>query len=150
MTDKLNLPEFELKISEQDGKKTVWDPVRKLWTALTPEEYVRQGFVSFLVNYKGIPVSHIANEHSIVLNGMSRRCDSVVFDRAGTPKMIVEYKASSVNISQKVFEQIARYNLVLHVDYLVVSNGLMHYCVKMDYEHRSFAFLQDIPDYSSL
>jgi hypothetical protein len=81
---------------------------------------------------------------------MSRRCDSVVYDRAGQPKVIVEYKRPTVAITQKVFDQIARYNLVLHVDYLIVSNGLKHYCVKMEYPTGKYTFLQDIPNYSDL
>jgi len=150
MTDNLNLPPFEPKISEQAGKITIWDPIRKIWTALTPEENVRQAFLSYLVNHKGYPASHIANEQSIELNGMSRRCDSVIYDKSGTHKVIVEYKAPTVTISQKVFDQIARYNLVLHVDYLIVSNGLKHYCVKMEYPTGKYVFLRDIPDYASL
>ena len=150
MSDNLKLPPFELKISEQDGKTVVWDPVRKRWTAFTPEENVRQAFVSYLVNHKGYPISHISNEQAIELNGMSRRCDSVVYDKAGQPKVIVEYKAPTVTISQKVFDQIARYNLVLHVDYLIVSNGLKHYCIKMEYPTGKYCFLQDIPTYDEL
>ena len=150
MIQNLNLPPFEPKISEQDGKISVWDPVRKLWTAFTPEENVRQAFVSYLVSYKGYPISHIANEQGIELNGMSRRCDSVVYDKTGQPKVIVEYKAPTVSLSQKVFDQIARYNLVLHVDYLIVSNGLKHYCVKMEYPTGKYCFLQDIPTYDEL
>lgn len=150
MIQNLNLPPFDPKISEQDGKISVWDPVRKLWTSLTPEENVRQSFVSYLVSYKGYPISHIANEQGIELNGMSRRCDSVVYDKSGQPKVIIEYKAPTVTLSQKAFDQIARYNLVLHVDYLIVSNGLKHYCVKMDYTAGKYTFLQDIPSYTSL
>ena len=150
MTDNLNLPPFEPKISEQAGKPQIWDPVRKLWTPLTPEEHVRQAFVAYLVNYKNYPISLIANEQAISLNSMSRRCDSVVYDKAGQPKVIVEYKRPTVAITQKVFDQIARYNLVLHVDYLIVSNGLKHYCVKMEYPTGKYTFLQDIPNYSGL
>ena len=150
MTDNLNLPPFEPKISEQAGKTSVWDPVRKLWTPLTPEEHVRQAFISYLVNYKDYPISHIANEQAISLNSMSRRCDSVVYDKTGQPKVIVEYKRPTVAITQKVFDQIARYNLVLHVDYLIVSNGLKHYCVRMDYNAGKYTFLQDIPTYAEL
>ena len=150
MTDNLNLPPFNPKISEQAGKYSVWDPIRKIWTALTPEEQVRQAFVSYLINYKGYRMSHIANEQAIELNGMSRRCDSVVYDKAGSPKVIVEYKRPTVTISQKVFNQIASYNLVLHVDYLIVSNGLKHYCVRMDYDAGSYTFLKDIPSYAEL
>ena len=150
MTDNLNLPPFELKISEQDSKTSVWDPVRKVWTAFTPEERVRQAFVSYLINYKDFPASHIANEQAIELNGMSRRCDSVIYDKTGQPKVIVEYKAPTVTLSQKVFDQISRYNLVLHVDYLIITNGLKHYCVKMEYPTGKYSFLQDIPAYSEL
>ena len=150
MIQNLNLPPFEPKISERADKTVVWDPVRMLWTPLTPEECVRQAFVSYLINYKDYPLSHIANEQAIELNGMSRRCDSVIYDRTGTPKVIVEYKRPSVNISQKVFDQIARYNIVLHVDYLIVSNGLKHYCVRMDYTAGKYVFLQDIPTYTEL
>ncbi|HOD68542.1 MAG TPA: type I restriction enzyme HsdR N-terminal domain-containing protein [Bacteroidaceae bacterium] len=146
----LNLPFFEAKISEQDGKRTIWDPIRKVWTALTPEEQVRQAFVSYLVNYKGVPLSHIANEQTIDLNGMKRRCDSVVYNRAGNPAVIVEYKSPAVTITQKVFDQISRYNIVLRVDYLMVSNGLKHYCVRMNYDAGTYSFLTDIPDYSQL
>ena len=150
MIHNLNLPPFEPKISEQDGKTTIWDPVRKLWTALTPEEHVRQAFISYLINYKGYPASHIANEQSISLNSMSRRCDSVVYDKTGTPKVIIEYKRPTVAITQKVFDQIARYNLVLHVDYLIVSNGVKHFCVQMNYNVGIYTFLQDIPQYAVL
>lgn len=150
MTQNLNLPPFEPKISYQDDKTVIWDPVRKQWTALTPEEHVRQAFVSYLINGKGYPASHIANERTISLNTMSRRCDTVVYDKAGTPKVIVEYKRPTVTITQKVFDQIARYNLVLHVDYLIVSNGLKHYCVKMDYAAGRYSFLRDIPSYAEL
>ena len=150
MIDNLNLPPFEPKISEQAGKTSVWDPVRKLWTPLTPEEHVRQAFVSYLINYKGYPASHISNEQAIELNSMSRRCDTVVYDKSGTPKVIVEYKRPSVTITQKVFNQISRYNLVLHVDYLIISNGLKHYCVKMEYPTGTYTFLQDIPNYAEI
>lgn len=150
MIDNLNLPPFDPKISEQAGKYVIWDPIRKLWTTLTPEEQVRQAFVSYLINYKGYPASHIANEQAIELNSMSRRCDSVIYDKAGAAKVIVEYKRPTVAISQKVFNQIARYNLVLHVDYLIISNGLKHYCIKMEYPTGSFTFLQDIPDYADI
>ena len=147
MTDNLNLPPFEPKISEQAGKIVIWDPIRKMWTAFTPEENVRQAFVSYLVNHKGYPASHISNEQSIELNGMSRRCDTVIYDKTGQPKVIVEYKRPTVTITQKVFDQISRYNLVLHVDYLIITNGLKHYCVKMDYDAGTYTFQKDIPVY---
>lgn len=118
--------------------------------ALTPEEWVRQHFVHYLINMKGYPQPLMANEISLSLNGMSRRCDTVLYNRDLTARMIVEYKAPNIEISQKAFTQISHYNLVLKVDYLIVSNGLNHYCCKMDYAGQRYAFLQHIPDYSEL
>ena len=104
----------------------------------------------FLIEHKGYPQSLMANEVQLKLNGMGRRCDTVVYDRTLRPRVIVEYKAPSVSITQKVFEQICRYNMVLQVDYLIVSNGLAHYCCRIDYSTRSYTFLQEIPEYKDL
>lgn len=146
----LNLPPYEIKIIEREGKRQIFDPLRKSYVALTPEEWVRQHFVNYLLQYKGYPSSLTANEVGITLNGMSRRCDTVIYDKNLKPRAIVEYKASSVKITKEVFAQISRYNLVLRVDYLIISNGLQHYCCKMNYENNSFAFLQEIPDYDTV
>ncbi len=143
----LNLPPFEKKITEKDGKPFIFDVIRRQYVALTPEEWVRQHFVHFLINDKGFPQSLMANEVQLKLNGMSRRCDTVVYDRTLRPRVIIEYKAPSVNITQQVFDQICRYNMVLHVDYLIVSNGLIHYCCKMDYTTGNHTFLKEIPEY---
>lgn len=146
----LNLPPYEKKITKKDDKPFILDVIRRQYVALTPEEWVRQNFVHFLIEYKGYPQSLMANEVQLKLNGMSRRCDTVVYDRTLRPRVIVEYKAPSVSITQKVFEQICRYNLVLQVDYLIVSNGLAHYCCRIDYPTRSYTFLQEIPEYKDL
>jgi len=147
----LNLPPQELKVvHNDDGSTNIWDFIRQKWVALTPEENVRQHFVHWLNTERGIPATHMANEVSINLNGLSRRCDTVIFDAALNPKIIVEYKAPSVPITRKVFEQICRYNLVLKVDYLIVSNGLKHYCVRMKYSENSFEFLPNIPFYEDI
>jgi type I site-specific restriction endonuclease len=146
----LNLPPYEIKIIEREGKRQIFDPLRKSYVALTPEEWVRQHFVNYLLQYKGYPSSLTANEVGITLNGMSRRCDTVIYDKNLKPRAIVEYKASSVKITKEVFAQISRYNLVLRVDYLIISNGLQHYCCKMNYTNNSFTFMQDIPDYNTL
>lgn len=146
----LNLPPYEKKITKKDDKPFILDVIRRQYVALTPEEWVRQNFVHFLIEYKGYPQSLMANEVQLKLNGMSRRCDTVVYDRTLRPRVIVEYKAPSVSITQKVFEQICRYNMVLQVDYLIVSNGLAHYCCLIDYPTRSYTFLQEIPEYQSL
>jgi type I site-specific restriction endonuclease len=146
----LNLPPYEIKITEREGKRQIFDPLRKSYVALTPEEWVRQHFVNYLLQYKGYPASLTANEVGITLNGMSRRCDTVIYDKSLKPRAIVEYKAPSVKITKEVFAQISRYNLVLRVDYLIISNGLQHYCCKMNYSNNSFTFMQDIPDYNTL
>ena len=146
----LNLPAYEAKISEENGKLRIFDPLRKCYVALTPEEWVRQHFVNYLVNHKGYPATLTANEVAIRLNETSRRCDTVVYDKQLQPRVIVEYKAPTVKITKEVFAQISCYNLVLKVDYLIISNGLQHYCCKMDYEKQSFTFLQEIPEYSTI
>lgn len=146
----LNLPAYETRMCSRDGKAMIFDPLRKAYVALTPEEWVRQHFVNFLTNFKGYPATLMANEVAIMLNGMKRRCDTVVYDKELRPRVIVEYKAPSVKITKEVFAQISRYNLTLQVDYLIVSNGLRHYCCKMDYEKGSFTFLQEIPEYRNI
>ena len=146
----LNLPPYEKKITKKGDKPFILDVIRRQYVALTPEEWVRQNFVHFLIEHKGYPQSLMANEVQLKLNGMSRRCDTVVYDRTLRPRVIVEYKAPSVSITQKVFEQICRYNMVLRVDYLIVSNGLAHYCCRIDYSTRSYTFLQEIPAYKDL
>ena len=146
----LNLPGFAPKVAEKDGKRTIFDPVRQKYVALTPEEWVRQHFVHFLIAHKGYPVSLMANEVLLNLNGTKKRCDTVLYRRNLTARMIVEYKAPHIEITQAVFDQITRYNMVLKVDYLIVSNGMQHYCCRMDYAHQSYTFLQDIPDYNAL
>ncbi len=146
----LNLPKYEVKVERRGEKAYIWDSLRRQYIALTPEEWVRQHFVQFLVTHKSYPAALLANEVTLQLNGMKRRCDTVLYDRTVKPRMIIEYKAPEVAITQKVFDQIGRYNLVLQVDYLVVSNGLEHYCCKMDYTGQSYAFLKDIPGYGDL
>lgn len=146
----LNLPVFDAKIAVRNGKKVIFDVIRRRYVVLTPEEWVRQHFVHFLLTYKGYPQALMANEVQLQLNGTKKRCDTVLYWRDLTARMIVEYKAPEIEITQAVFDQITRYNMVLKVDYLVVSNGMRHYCCRMDYERNSYTFLKDIPDYSSL
>lgn len=145
----LNLPAQKLKVRRcSDGTVQIFDAFRCKWVALTPEEWVRQNFSSWLCNEKKYVPSFMANEIGISLNGTRRRCDTVVFDSNLKPLMIVEYKAPSVSITQPVFDQIARYNIVLNAPYLTVSNGLSHYCCR--YSGGSYAFLREIPDYDAL
>ncbi len=146
----LNLPTFEAKVKVKDGKRVIFDPVRCKFVALTPEEWVRQHFVNYLIQYKGYPKELMANEVSLKLNSTSKRCDTVLYDRFLTPLMIIEYKSPFVKITRAVFDQITRYNMALHVRYLVVSNGINHYCCKIDYKDLTYSFLKEIPAYGSL
>ena len=146
----LNLPGFAPKVAEKDGKRTIFDPVRQKYVALTPEEWVRQHFVNYLITRKSYPKELLANEVLVKLNGTSKRCDTVAYNRFLEPLVIVEYKAPHINITNTVFDQIARYNMVLRVEYLIVSNGLNHYCCKIDYNNRAYTFLEGIPAYNEL
>ena len=146
----LNLPDYSslIRINSENG--TVFDSFRKKSVKLTPEEWVRQNFLLYLTNEKDYPVGLLSVEMGLTLNNLSRRCDIVAFDNLGKPRVIVECKAATVKITQKTFDQIAAYNLKLQVDYLIVTNGLNHYCCKMNYSDNSYEFLQEIPNYNEL
>ena len=146
----LNLPAFETKITFRDEKRVIFDVIRKRYVALTPEEWVRQHFVHFLIDHKQYPSALLANEVLLNLNGTKKRCDTVLYTRDLSAKMIIEYKAPHIEITQSVFDQITRYNMVLKVDYLIVSNGMQHFCCRMDYASGKYIFLEDIPDYPQL
>lgn len=143
----LNLPSFDIKIRREDNRAVVLDPLRRRWVALTPEEWVRQHFVNLLVSEKHYPATLVANEVQLSVGEKVMRADTVVYDRTLRPRMIVEYKAPTVAITQKVFDQISVYNLLLRVDYLAVSNGRQHYVCRMDYDNEKYSFLEDLPDY---
>lgn len=129
---------------------TIYDTLRRKYVKLTPEEWVRQHFVHMLVERKGYPGALMANEVALKVGEKLLRADTVLYDSRLRPRMIIEYKAPHVAITQAVFDQIATYNLLLRVDYLVVSNGLSHYCCRMDYGNRQYRYLQDIPLYAEL
>ena len=145
----LNLPLADLKIKEQRGKATVFDRLRKQYVRLTPEEWVRQHFIHYLIEHKGYPEGLLANEVDVSLGNVSKRCDTVLYDTFLQPRMIIEYKAPTVAVSQKTFDQILRYNLSLHAPWLIVSNGLQHFCCSVDANGQA-AFEQEIPDYQTL
>lgn len=147
---RLNLPPFEIKLRGSKAQPQIFDILRKKYIALTPEEWVRQHFVHFLVEHKGYPAALMANEIQLKVGEKTLRADSVLYSRDLKPRMIIEYKAPHIPITQKVFDQISIYNMLLHVDYLVVSNGLQHYICKMDYNDKKYLFLEDIPDYEEL
>ncbi len=146
----LNLPYANTKIVVRNEKQMVFDFLRKRFVALTPEEWVRQQFTHFLVEHKGYPAMFIGNEITLSVGRLSRRCDSVVFNKSAEPVMIIEYKAPTVKITQTVFEQICSYNIALHAPYLTVSNGLQSYCCRIDKEANTYEFLKDIPAYGEL
>ena len=146
----LNLPSTDLRVIIKDDKELIFDSLRRKYVALTPEEWVRQNFVSFLINHKGYLAGLMNNEVSLVQNGIKRRCDTLVSDKFGNPIVIVEYKAPNVEITQKVFDQIVRYNYVFRAKYLIVSNGLNHYCCCINYDEGNYSFLKEIPSYADL
>ena len=146
----LNLPSYPVKIQVQNGKNVIFDPLRRKFVALTPEEWVRHDFTNLLTEVKGYPKGLLANEVQLNLNGTKKRCDTVLFDKNLQARMIVEYKAPHVEITQAVFDQITRYNMVLKVEYLIVSNGINHYCCRIDYTTMKYTFLPDIPAYGEL
>jgi hypothetical protein len=128
----------------------VFDILRRRYVALTPEEWVRQHFIHFLIEHKGYPKGLLANEVELRVGEKRLRCDSVLYDRGLQPRMIIEYKAPDIALTKRVFDQITTYNLLLHVDYLIISNGHQHHCCRMDYEQSSYVFLTDIPDYRDI
>lgn len=146
----LNLPSYQIKLSGNAEKPAIWDILRRRFVALTPEEWVRQHFVHYLTEHLGYPTSLMANEIGLTIGGKQLRADTVVYDQSLHPRVIIEYKAPTVKLSQKVFDQISTYNMLMHVDYLMVSNGLQHYCCKMDYENQKYLFLNGIPYYDKL
>ena len=140
----LNLPKYDFKVKTEDGSTQIFDVIRKQFVKLTPEEWVRQNFIQYLIDEKKYPASLMVVEYALKYNNMQQRADILCF-KAGTPQLMVECKAASVPINQKVFDQIARYNFSLKVPYLVVTNGLDHYCCAMDYEQNTYRFVEEIP-----
>lgn len=146
----LNLPSYLAHISINVKQRTVFDPIRKTHVALTPEEWVRQNIVQHLIQSLGYPLGLLATEQQIEVNDTKKRCDVVVYNRNAQPIMIVECKATNVTITQKTFDQIAVYNMRLGVRFLLVTNGLTHYCCKVDYENKQLVFLDTIPTFDEL
>ena len=146
----LNLPPADLHFRKYGGEIQVYDRIRRKYVAATPEEIVRQHFVEWLINGLKYPETHIANEVGLKYNDMTRRADTIIADCEGSPLMVVEYKAPTVRITQDVFDQIARYNSVFHARYVVVSNGINHYCCKMRPDSMDYDFIRNIPDYQSI
>lgn len=147
----LDLTQFqsEIQVKQAEGKRWIWDAIRKKWLVLLPEELVRQLLVQYLLLDQGVNRHRIAIERGITLNGLQKRCDILVYDADMQPWLLVECKAPAVRLNEVVFHQIARYNLELQVPYLLVCNGPEAYCCTMDFERKSFDFLAELPSYPS-
>ena len=143
----LNLPSYPFKIIEREGKYYIFDFIRKKELLLSPEEWVRQHFVQYLILEKGISKNYISLEKGLQLHDLKKRTDILVFDENTMPNILVECKAPHVKITQAVFDQAARYNMVYNVKYLVVTNGLEHYYCEMDYECETYRFIEDLPNF---
>lgn len=145
----LNLPNYTFKTKEERGKQYIFDEIRKKYLQLTPEEWVRQHFVKYLIQEKNYPASLIVLEKGLKLNELTKRADVLIY-KDSSPILLVECKAPEVKITQSTFDQIARYNLVFKVPYLIVTNGINHYCCVINFETNSFDFIKDIPDFGNL
>ncbi len=143
----LNFPTYKFKLKSSENKQYIFDVIRKKYVVLTPEEWVRQHTIVFLTDEKKYPKSLIAIEKQLEVNKLKKRTDILVFNTNGQPELIVECKAPTIKLTQASFDQIARYNLKLEANYLVVTNGLQHYFCKLDYQNERYIFLNEIPDY---
>lgn len=144
---KLNLPQYQFKLSKKDATIYIFDEIRKKKVVVTPEEWVRQHFVKYLIKEQHYPPSLIAVEKEIKVHNLKKRFDILVFNSKGSHELIVECKAPQVKITQATFDQIARYNLTLNAKYLIVTNGLNHYFCKMDFINKKYIFLKECPKF---
>ena len=147
----LSFPYAPLRIvKDEEGSLKVFDVLRKKFVALTPEEFVRQNFVGWLISDFHYPAALMANEVEIILNDTKKRCDTVIYDKCCNPLVIIEYKAPEIEVTQATFDQILRYNRRLKAKYLIVSNGRRNYCCVMDYKNDTYHFIPKIPDYKDI
>ena len=143
----LNFPEYQFRFKNSENKVAIFDEIRKKFLILTPEEWVRQNVVKYLIEEKNYPKSIINVEKNLKINGLTKRYDVVVFNTDGSILVLVECKAPEIKISQATFDQIARYNLTLKAEYLMVTNGLKHYFCKVDFENEKYQFLENLPQF---
>lgn len=148
--DELNLPTFDVRIKEENKKNFIWDAFRRKYLVLTPEEWVRQHFIHFLVNDLSYPGGRMMIEKEIKYNDLKRRPDLVVYDENRKAILLAEFKAPDVEITEDVFFQIAMYNKKLQVPYLILSNGIDHYCARIDSKEGRLTYLKDVPNYNKL
>lgn len=146
----LNLPLYNFRIKNQNNKVLIFDNLRKKYVTLTPEEWVRQNFINFLIKELQYPASYIAIEKQLIINGLKKRCDAIIYNSSAQPIVIVEFKATHIVINQEVFDQAAVYNSKLNIDYFIISNGQNHYCCKVDRINSRYDFLSEIPNFATL
>ena len=146
----LNFKNYSFRLKKADDKLWIFDLIRRKYVVLQPEEWVRQHVVHFLIEEKGYPKSLINVEKKLSVNGLAKRYDVVVYSKKGVVLLVVECKAPNVTITQQTFDQIARYNLSLNAQYLMVTNGITHYYCQMDYNQYKYIFLADLPHYNDL
>ena len=144
---KLNFPTYTFRFKNSENKVSIFDEIRKKFVILTPEEWVRQNVVRFLLEEKKYPKSYINVEKIIKVNSLTKRYDIVVFKPNGKIFLLIECKAPEIPIAQNTFDQIARYNMILVSEYLMVTNGLNHYFCKMDLENEKYLFLKELPEF---
>jgi hypothetical protein len=145
----LNFPKFDYRFKNTENKVSIFDVIRKKFVVLQPEEWVRQHCIHYLMTKKKYPHSLINVEKELTINGLKKRYDIVIFNSDGSILLTVECKAPTIAINQTTFDQIARYNLTLNSEYLMVTNGINHYYCQMDMKARKYTFLETIPDYKN-
>lgn len=145
----LNFPSYNFRFKNSENKVSIFDDIRKKFILLTPEEWVRQHTVQFLIQEKNYPKSYLNVEKLIKINDVTKRYDIVVFQSDGAVFLLIECKAPEVKITQETFDQIARYNLTLKAKYLMVTNGLNHYFCQMNFEKEHYIFLEELPNFSN-
>lgn len=146
----LSLPSYGARVREESGEIQIWDEFRMKWVVCTPEEWVRQHFVHFIANHLGFPKGRIGLEITLNVNQMKKRADVCVFDKTGKPYILAECKAPEINLNDKVFEQIGRYNLSLNAPFLLITNGIKHYCAKIDFSKKEWELISEFPIYSEV
>ena len=146
----LNFPYFKFRLRSENSRQEIFDPVRHKFVALSPEEWVRQHLIAYLIEIKGYPVSMIGVEKQLMLNKLPKRFDLVIFTRNANPFLLVECKAPGVEITENTFDQAARYNMLLHAEYFLITNGLEHYTCRIDYELKQYIFVEEIPHFDEV
>lgn len=146
----LNLPTYNFRIKKTNDKLYIFDSQRKCFVALTPEEWVRQHFIRFLIEVKGYPAAYLAVEKQHTMNGLKKRCDAILYDSQATPMLIMEFKSPAVAISQATFDQVAVYNAKLKVSLFIISNGIEHFCCRVNTETARYEFFPEIPHFNEL